>query len=415
MFRVVIVLLGLLFASSVSAASESAMSLLDNRFRIDPSITEITFVIYRAEPSQPVVLVRPDGHKYYAWNHGANIRWYEEAAMDIITVENPMPGPWQAVGKVTPKNNIQFITGLKMTTDTFPERLYHGEELKFTARLTVHDKPLLLKDFLDRVHLKVTFAKFIEDQEALAKDAQPVPEVVGNFADDGLGLDENAGDGVFTVALPVTPEPGKYRVRITTGNGVFLRAQEQVVLVYPDPITTTFIQGRTVTQNNQVVFQGEQGMISPGSLAAHVEHVNPEHKTYAVEGQAEKSSLKLSLTIPHSAKAGQYQWSGKLYATDLASGRALFFPVKTHSYSVIDMNLAETHRLQQEALDNQRKLEQEQHIRDAQEAEKRHRLIVIAAGNVIVLVLVLTVGLILRRLKAKRAARESVNPEQLNV
>lgn len=45
------------------AASESAMSLLDNRFRVDPTIEQITFLVYREQSSQPVVLVRPDGKK----------------------------------------------------------------------------------------------------------------------------------------------------------------------------------------------------------------------------------------------------------------------------------------------------------------------------------------------------------------
>ncbi len=43
------------------SASESTMSLLDNRFRVDPTIEQITFLVYREQSSQPVVLVRPDG------------------------------------------------------------------------------------------------------------------------------------------------------------------------------------------------------------------------------------------------------------------------------------------------------------------------------------------------------------------
>lgn len=51
----------LLISIGVQAATESSIRLLDNRFRVDPSIEQITFVIYRADNSQPVVLVRPDG------------------------------------------------------------------------------------------------------------------------------------------------------------------------------------------------------------------------------------------------------------------------------------------------------------------------------------------------------------------
>ena len=145
------------------SASESAMSLLDNRFRVDPTIEQITFLVYREQSSQPVVLVRPDGKKYYAWGTYDNVRWYQEPSLDIISIDNPMPGPWQAVGKVTPKNNIRLISHLKLSTDVFPNRLYHSEALKFTARLTSDDQPLVLRDFLDRVNLRVTFTKFVEN------------------------------------------------------------------------------------------------------------------------------------------------------------------------------------------------------------------------------------------------------------
>lgn len=81
------------------AASESAMSLLDNRFRVDPTIEQITFLVYREQSSQPVVLVRPDGKKYYAWGSYDNVRWYQEPSLDIISVDNPMPALGKLWGK----------------------------------------------------------------------------------------------------------------------------------------------------------------------------------------------------------------------------------------------------------------------------------------------------------------------------
>ncbi|MEF1174135.1 TIGR03503 family protein, partial [Vibrio sinaloensis] len=78
MFRIWLVVLSVLLSAANVAANESSMTLLDNRFRVDPSIQQITFVIYRAENSQPVVLVRPDGKKYYAWRSPDNVRWYQE-------------------------------------------------------------------------------------------------------------------------------------------------------------------------------------------------------------------------------------------------------------------------------------------------------------------------------------------------
>jgi len=93
MLRTLSVVLLLLVSCVSHAATESTMSLLDNRFRVDPTIDQITFLIYRENPSQPVVLVRPDGRKYYAFKSYPNVRWYQEPAMDIISIDNPMPGP----------------------------------------------------------------------------------------------------------------------------------------------------------------------------------------------------------------------------------------------------------------------------------------------------------------------------------
>ncbi|KIP77084.1 MULTISPECIES: TIGR03503 family protein [Vibrio harveyi group] len=394
------------------AASESAMSLLDNRFRVDPTIEQITFLVYREQSSQPVVLVRPDGKKYYAWGTYDNVRWYQESSLDIISIDKPMPGPWQAVGKVTPKNNIRLISHLKLSTDVFPNRLYNSEALKFTARLTSDDKPLVLRDFLDRVNLRVTFTKFVENEDELIKEARPVPMVIGEFADDGRGLDEKAGDGVFTVQLPIDVEPGKYRARITSGNGVFLRAQEQVVLVYPSPISRTFIQSRHADQPHQLVVSGEQGMITPGTIAVNVEQEAPDGFISYSQGQVSADGSKTTLKMDNDPELGKYSWHGEVFATDLSTKRSLVFPIKEQTFSVVDEVDLEAARLAKEAeLAEQRRIEMEKRIIAEREAERKRSMIIIAIGNVIALILVILFWIIWSKLKAKRQAMPEMQLE----
>ncbi len=376
------------------AASESAMSLLDNRFRVDPTIEQITFLVYREQSSQPVVLVRPDGKKYYAWGSYDNVRWYQEPSLDIISVDNPMPGPWQAVGKVTPKNNIRLISHLKLSTDVFPNRLYNGEALKFTARLTSDDKPLVLRDFLDRVNLRVTFTKFVENEDELIKEARPVPMIIGEFSDDGRGLDEQAGDGVFTVQLPIEVEPGKYRARITSGNGVFLRAQEQVILVYPNPVSRTFIQSRSPEKPHQLVVSGEQGMIAPGSIAVNVEQNAPDGFITYSQGQVSQDGMKTTLNLDNDPELGKYSWRGEIFATDFATQRALVFPIQEQTFSVVDEVDLEAARIAKEAeLAEQRRIEMEKRIIAEREAERKRSMIIIAVGNVVMLLIAIVAWL----------------------
>lgn len=391
-----------------NAAGESTMSLLDNRFRVDPSIEQITFLVYREQSSQPVVLVRPDGKKYYAWGTYDNVRWYQESALDIISVDNPMPGPWQAVGKVTPKNNVRLISHLKLDTDAFPNHLYNGEALKFTARLTSGDTPLILRDFLDRVNLRVTFTKFVENEDELIKQARPVPAVIGEFADDGRGLDEKAGDGVFTVQLPIEVEPGKYRARITSGNGVFLRAQEQVVLVYPDPVTRTFIQSRTPDQAHQLVVSGEQGMIAPGSLVVNVEQNAPDgFKSYS-QGQASGDGLKTTLNLSNDLALGRYSWQGNIFATDLATKRELVFPVREQTFSVVDeVDLQAARKAKEAELAEQHRIALEKRVIAQREADRKRSIIIIAIGNLVMLI----IGILAWRVWLKRKAKKEDLPE----
>ncbi|WP_434566114.1 TIGR03503 family protein [Vibrio chagasii] len=396
----------LLLSFSLHAATESVMSLLDNRFRVDPSIEQITFIIYRADNSKPVVLVRPDGKKYYSWRNADNVRWYEESSMDIVSIDKPMPGPWQAVGKVSPKNNIKLLSHLVLDANEFPDKLYQTERIKFTARLTSDGKPLVLRDFLDRVKLKVTFTKFVENEESLVREARPVPVVMGEFADDGVDLDEKAGDGVFTVSLPIDIEPGKYRARITSGNGVFLRAQEQEVLVYPTPITTTFIQSRKEGLPHTIVVSGEQGMIAPSSLAVHVEHKAPDEYVMYKQGQADVDAMKVPLEIPYNGDLGIYNWSGMVYATDASSQRPLTFPITEHSYSVVqDIDLAESRRLQEEALAEQKRIATEMMILKKREEDRKRSMIIIGVGNVVAIILGLLVWFVVRKVTAKKRAQ----------
>ncbi|ENO0726100.1 TIGR03503 family protein [Vibrio parahaemolyticus] len=394
------------------AASESAMSLLDNRFRVDPTIEQITFLVYREQSSQPVVLVRPDGKKYYAWGSYDNVRWYQEPSLDIISVDNPMPGPWQAVGKVTPKNNIRLISHLKLSTDVFPNRLYNGEALKFTARLTSDDKPLVLRDFLDRVNLRVTFTKFVENEDELIKEARPVPMIIGEFSDDGRGLDEQAGDGVFTVQLPIEVEPGKYRARITSGNGVFLRAQEQVILVYPNPVSRTFIQSRSPEKPHQLVVSGEQGMIAPGSIAVNVEQNAPDGFITYSQGQVSPDGMKTTLNLDNDPELGKYSWRGEIFATDFATQRALVFPIQEQTFSVVDEVDLEAARIAKEAeLAEQRRIEMEKRIIAEREAERKRSMIIIAVGNVVMLLIAIVAWIVWRKLKAKRQAMPEMQLE----
>jgi uncharacterized protein (TIGR03503 family) len=203
----------------------------------------------------------------------------------------------------------------------------------------------------------------------------------------------------------VTSAPGKYRVRITSGNGIFLRAQEQEVLVYPSPIEVTFIQSRSETESHKVVFSGEQGMIEPGTIAATIEHHDPEGHQVDVQGSAAKESNKLELTIPYSDAIGNYSWSGDLFATEMGSGRGLIFPLSEYTYSLVEeVDMAETRRLQEEERLKQQKIMEEMRLLEMREEKKTQGMIMIAIGNVVVILIALVAWFVIGKLRARKQA-----------
>lgn len=389
------------------AKDSTAMSWLDNRFRVDPTVEQVSFVVKREANSQGIVLVRPDGEKYYAWRHPDNVSWYDEPGMDIISIENPMPGPWQAIGRVTPKNQVVVLSDLKLTVENLPSRLYQSETLKFTARLTQNGELLTMRDFLERVKLSVVFYEYVEDVESLPKEARPGPIILGEFADDGLAFDEAPGDGVFTVALPVNIQPGKYRVKINSGNGIFLRTVEQQVLVYPPPMKASFIQGRGQHEHHQIVVETEEGALLPGSLAAHIEQETPAGKVIISQQHALTDEDGLKVRLPNAKDPGRYSWSGWLYATDNFSERELIFRLPKSHFAVtaelqLDRNLEEF-RAHQEA---KARLAEQQAQAAEKEAARSKALKIILGANLLVVVLVIVVVFLWRKRQMKKALEE---------
>lgn len=397
---------------SEACASESTMPFLDNRFRVDETIKEISFLIYREQGSGPVTLVRPDGEKYYASKHPEYVTWMEEQGADIITIINPMPGPWQAIGKVSPKNSIRLISQLSLNAQRLPERLYQGERLKFTANLESNGEALLVPNLLDHVSLKVVLTRYFDNVEGQSSSDNSVATELGVFHDDGQGLDERSGDGLFTIELPISVEPGRYQVHISTGNGIFLRATEQQVFVYPTPVVSQFIQAHEDIPH-KVVVRGEPGAIEEGSLATSIVLTSPNKTQQSVQRQSKRGDEDVVSEFADLHQIGTYYWSGEVFANEAKTGRALTFDLLNRSFSIVgDLGLEQAGKMRLEALAAQRKAQQEALILAHRESVKRKAVIMIATGNLVVILLGILIWWLFRR---KLAMRASVPEMQLKM
>lgn len=229
----------LLLASLTAGANEvfapSDIPLLDNRFRIDYGVKEITFIVTRKPGTPSVILVRPDGSKLYVSKMTPpDVGWLALKEQDLITIRNPMPGPWQAIGEVDPDNRVRLLSNIKLETDLLPTQLYQGEKVKLKSWLLIDDAPPKDGYYLSDLGMTVRLQRF---NDAKPEGEPVVDEVLGHYRDDGKGLDEVPGDGIMTAEAVLDVPAGKYRAMYSTGNQVFSRARYQDVLIYPLPVS----------------------------------------------------------------------------------------------------------------------------------------------------------------------------------
>lgn len=212
--------------------------LLDNRFRIDHNVDQVTLLFFRKRGSPPVILVKPDGSKLYATQGVTGIvDWFDDATYDLIRIKNPMPGPWQAVGKIDPNSKILIISDIELHVEDLPEILIQGETIKLTAKLTNGGEPINARDFNEIVRLNVDFAS-TNNSEYNNFGADPV--AVTQFVDDGRNYDERPKDGVFTGEFKLGFAAGEWIPKYYVETPLFSREIiHDPVIVEPSPIKMT--------------------------------------------------------------------------------------------------------------------------------------------------------------------------------
>lgn len=241
-----VVALLLTMVVSVSAWAEAVGGpLLNNRFRLDHGIEEVSLIIYRDRGSEASILVQPDGSKIYVTTEDENVAWYDDVDFDLITIRKPMPGPWQVIGKVDPRNRWEILSDVQLVLDEEPTQLFAQERVKMTARIVNRGKVIDLAPFLKELKLEVWIRRAgATDKYGLEYNALKI----GEYLDDGTVLDEVPGDGVFTANLNLQATPDQYQLIFRAFNPTFERTTETSLRLLPLPLAAEIAneQGRAV-------------------------------------------------------------------------------------------------------------------------------------------------------------------------
>ncbi|KKO44193.1 hypothetical protein WG68_16810 [Arsukibacterium ikkense] len=253
------------FALLADLPTKNQIPLFDNRFRIDSDVDTITLLLFRRPGSASVVLVRPDGSKLYFNTAEQNqIRWHDAATYDLIEINNPMPGPWQAIGRLLPESRIMVLTDIKLDVDPLPDNLMVGETVKVTARLLNGGAAINARDFREVLTLEVIF---ISTNNADYDNFGRGIIQVATFRDDGRGFDERARDGVFTGEFKLDFVAGEWTPKYIVRTALYTREVEHSPLILkPAPVNPEVVMATTETDKHRIIFNITEPMVDATSL-----------------------------------------------------------------------------------------------------------------------------------------------------
>lgn len=294
--------LGLSELPPLSASNQ--IPLLDNRFRIDDAVEEITLIFFRKKGSPSVILVKPDGSKVYARTAKAQqMEWHDDKTFDLIKMKKPTPGPWQAVGEILPESRIMVLTDIDLVVDPLPQDMMAGETLKVTARLTNNGQLINARDFRDVLQLDVLLIS--TQKEQYDNFSQTVLEFT-SFVDDGKNFDERARDAIFTGEFKLDMPAGEWIPKYMVKTPLYTRELLQdPVIIQRAPVKTEVVESFSEADKHQLTYLVDATVVAGDavSLQGRIRFPNGEVQSFTI---GEQPGAKRTLGIAN-AGIGTYR------------------------------------------------------------------------------------------------------------
>ncbi|WP_460311991.1 TIGR03503 family protein [Aliiglaciecola aliphaticivorans] len=308
----------------------NSIKLLQNRFRIDYQVEEITMVFFREFGSAPVVLVKPDGSKIFESDaDGETIFWYDSATYDLVNIKNPTPGPWQAVGQILPDSRVMVITDIELHAKPLPSILFSGEILKQTAQLTNGGEPISATEFRDVVSLEI---KLVSTNNPNYNNFGAEIATIATFEDNGRGMDETPLDGVFTGQFNLSVANGEWTPVFMVSTPMLTREQvDPPLMLYPNPIKINMIEDGGGDGYHKLVIDAEREYVDMNSLLidGKVRFPNGDVQNFSLTEQTPNAREYLIVNY----ESGVYRIKLTAYG-NTKSGRDFILDVPEYTYLV---------------------------------------------------------------------------------
>jgi len=197
------------------AVPAEQLPLTGNSFLVDSSIEEFTALIFRAQGSDPTVLVSPDETQYHFDKEQEDVSWYKTDVYDLITVKRPIEGEWQALADLDPDSRVTIVSNLKLLVKPLPTNMFLGEAGELSMLLQDKGATVTSTDFLSLLDIdnQVTHSASGEEwQQNLSDDLAPL-------------------DGVYRSTLDMFNSEGRFELTLAVDGKTFQRQYRHQISV----------------------------------------------------------------------------------------------------------------------------------------------------------------------------------------
>jgi len=231
------------------AATRDTVPLVDNQFKIDSSVKEMTLLIFRREGSKMTELLLPNQSRIKLKSIPNNVRWHIEGNYDLITIDKPLPGQWQIDADIDPDNRVMVVTDLKLKTTDLPNNILIGETFDFDVSLTEKNKLIERQDFL-----KLVDAQLKEESEI----ADPIER----------RMNAEQKKGIYRTHVGENFKAGRNDVVITMTSPTFERQRRQSINVVETPFEINVEQLKDqATRTHRLTIRPDEDLISTDKLS----------------------------------------------------------------------------------------------------------------------------------------------------
>lgn len=242
----------LIFSDVVSAESEPSVSPanaieLQHTFRLDHMLDKVIFVVKRNYGSTAVILILPDGTKWFEDKHPDNVKWATGPTGDLIEITSPPNGPWQLIGDIADGSSLEKISSLDVNVEPLPQPLYQNEVIAINAHL-VGDNKLVNIPGMD--YIVNWNGKFSSQNTAGDDNLGAGPYIVNRYIDNGTEQDKKPSDGVFTSTMDLIYPWGNYEFELKASNAIFDRLFNQKFRLSKMPLTAEIIEPEKAGEND---------------------------------------------------------------------------------------------------------------------------------------------------------------------